>query len=162
MDTQNNSVRVELLADNAHLITAVGELRWREWGRPPEPTDCNWWVEVTAHEAGRDRLPVTWIAINAGGAAVGAVGLGKFDIEERHDRSPWVLGMVVRPDFRGQRVGRLLLSHLEEWANGNGYEQVWVANEGPAFNFYQKCGWQYIETVTRFSGETIFVLTKRF
>jgi len=32
--------------------------------------------------------------------ALAAVGPGKRDIEERHDRSPWLLGMIVRPDNR--------------------------------------------------------------
>jgi hypothetical protein len=40
-------------------------------------------------------LPVTWVAIDPLGQAVGAVGLGAFDIAKRCDRSPWVLGMIV-------------------------------------------------------------------
>ena len=47
-------------------------------------------------EAGQRGLPVTWVAVGVGGEAAGAVGLGEFDIAERRDRSPWVLGMVVR------------------------------------------------------------------
>jgi hypothetical protein len=54
------------------------------------------------------------------GGAVAAVGLGKLDIEERHDRSPWLLGMIVRPDNRSSGFVRLLLSHLEQWARAHG------------------------------------------
>ena len=43
---------------------------------------------------------MTCVASDQSGA-LGAVGLGQFDIEERRDRSPWVLGMIVRPDRRG-------------------------------------------------------------
>jgi hypothetical protein len=43
---------------------------------------------------------MTWVASDQSGA-LGAVGLGLFDIEERRDRSPWLLGMIVRPDRRG-------------------------------------------------------------
>jgi hypothetical protein len=50
--------------------------------------------------AGSSHLPVTWVASDGSGA-LGAVGLGQFDIEERRDRSPWVLGMIVRRDRRG-------------------------------------------------------------
>ena len=107
---------IQLLADNARLIAAIGALRWREWGRAPEPERLGWWVEVTAREAGRDGLPITWVAIDEHGGALGAVGLGAFDLAERRDRSPWVLGMIVRPDRRGTGVGRLLLAQLEAWA----------------------------------------------
>lgn len=161
MTTVRDLVTIELLADHARLIAPIGALRWREWGRAPEPEDLQWWVDVTAREAGRDTLPITWVAIDARGEALGAVGLGAFDLEERRDRSPWVLGMIVRPDRRGMGVGRLLLSRLEMWAGMHGWRQVWVANEGPAVDFYRQCGWELSETVARASGDTAFVLTKR-
>ncbi len=153
-------VTVHLLADHERLIDAVGNMCWREWGHAPEPEDRAWWVAVTAREAGRDRLPVKWVAIDKRGGALGSVGLGVFDIEERQDRSPWVLGMIVRPDRRGMGVGGLLMAHLEAWSKGQGYAQVWVATGGRAIGFYRKCGWAMSETVERASGEVASVLTK--
>ncbi|MGN6673823.1 MAG: GNAT family N-acetyltransferase, partial [Thermomicrobiales bacterium] len=119
------------------------------------------WVEAVAREAGRDRLPISWVALDARGDALGRVGLGEFDIEERQDRSPWVLGMIVRPDRRGLGIGRLLLTQLEAWAGSHGYQQVWVATGDQAIDFYQQCGWTLHETVERPAGETALVLTKR-
>jgi len=161
MTTSPRPVTVALLADNEHLIAAIGELRWREWGHVPEPEGLDWWVTVTAREAGRDHLPITWVAIDERGGALGAVGLGEFDMQERRDRSPWVLGMIVRPDHRGTGVGSLLVDHLEAWAGHHDYRQVWVANEGPAIGFYRKCGWEMSETVERAPGEMTWVLMKR-
>ena len=160
MPTSSGPITVQLLADNEKLIAAIGELRWREWGRTPEPEVLDWWVSVTAREAGRDHLPMTWVAIDERGGAFGAVGLGEFDLEERRDRSPWVLGMIVRPDHRGMGIGSLLLAYLEAWARIRRYKQVWVANEGPAIGFYRKCGWELSETVERASGEAVAILTK--
>lgn len=156
-----DTVQVGLLADAPHLVDAVGEMRWREWGVPPEPVEREFWVEVTAREAGRERLPVTWVATDAEGVALGAVGLGVFDIEERQDTSPWVLGMIVRADLRGQGIGRLLLTELEQWAAARGDRQVWVATGGPAIGFYEACGWTVTEVVALRTGETSTVLTKR-
>jgi len=114
------SATVGLLADYPHLVADVGLMRWREWGRPPEPTDPDFWVSVTGEEAGRISLPVSWVAVDADGQAVGAVGLGKFDIEERRDRSPWVLGMIVHRDARRRGIGRMLLATLADWAKSRG------------------------------------------
>jgi GNAT superfamily N-acetyltransferase len=152
-------VTVELLADREDLIGSVSELRWREWGHWPEPTDPAWWLATTASEAGRDKLPITWVASDSS-AALGAVGLGEFDIQERRDRSPWILGMIVHPQHRGRGVGRHLLTQLEAWASGQGYERVWVATGGPAVGFYQRCGWQLHETVERITGPDVAVLVK--
>jgi len=146
-------VAVQLLADNMDLIAVIGELRWREWGRAPEPEDLEWWDDVTAREAGLDHLPITRVAIDKHGSALGAVGLGEFDTEELRDRSPWVLGMIVRRDCRGMGVGSLLMAQLEAWAGTRGYRQLWVATGGRAIDFYRKCGWELSETVERASGK---------
>jgi GNAT superfamily N-acetyltransferase len=153
------AVRVELLADNPHLVSAVGEMRWREWGHPPEPDSLGWWIDVTAREAGRDDLPMTWVAIDHLGQAVGAVGLGQFDIEERRDRSPWVLGMIVVVQHRDMGIGGQLLGSLEAWAYQHGYSRVWVAT-GRAVKFYQRWGWELTESFERPSGEIVSILVK--
>jgi GNAT superfamily N-acetyltransferase len=160
MMSTNTVVSVELLADNLHLVPTVGEMRWREWGHPPEPDRLEWWVDVTAREAGRNKLPVTWVAIDGLGQAVGAVGLGEFDIEERRDRSPWVLGMIVAVKRRGMGIGSQLMENLEAWTHHHGYQQVWVATGGRAIDFYEKCGWKSVDVVNRLSGETMSILTK--
>ena len=149
---------VHLLADRADLIEAVTDLRWLEWGHAPEPIEREWWHAATVREAGRSELPMTWVASDQSGA-LGVVGLGQFDIEERRDRSPWVLGMIVRPDRRGAGIGRLLLAHLERWAHQQGYEQLWVAT-GAAVDIYQRCGWRICETVKR-DFEAAILLTKK-
>ena len=155
---KSEGAAVDLLADRVDLIEAVTDLRWLEWGHPPGATDRDWWRAATLREAGRSQLPVTWVASDDSGA-LGAVGLGQFDIEERRDRSPWVLGMIVRRDRRGAGLGRLLLGHLERWARDQGHEQLWVATGMPAVKFYQRCGWQVREIVPR-DFEPANVLTK--
>jgi hypothetical protein len=75
-------MRVVLLADHPELIPAVAALRHREWGRAPEPEDPGWWLAMARREAGRDDLPVTFAAVDAGGQLTGAVGLGAFDLPE--------------------------------------------------------------------------------
>jgi GNAT superfamily N-acetyltransferase len=100
------------------------------------------------------------VAIDRLGDAVGAVGLGEFDIEERHDRSPWVLGMIVEAEHRGLGIGSKLMGALESWTQQRGYSQVWVATGGQAVDFYRKCGWELTESFNRPSGERIVILTK--
>jgi len=157
----STTVSIKLLADTPHLIPMVGEMRWKEWGHPPEPERLDWWVDVTAREAGRDKLPVSWVAVDSRGQAVGAVGLGQFDIDERRDRSPWVLGLIVVAPSRGIRIGSKLMEALETWAQHQGYPQAWVAT-GEATDFYKKCGWDLAEILQRSTGESLSILTKLF
>lgn len=153
-------VSVELLADHPQLIEPVGLLRWREWAVPPEPLEPGWWVDVTRRESGRDTPPITWVAFDEDGAVLGAVAIGEFDIEERRDRSPWILGMIVAEPQRRRGIGRLLLSQPARWAADHGYSQVWVATNDEAVKFYEACGWKFHEKVARNRGETSTVLVR--
>lgn len=158
-DLPTPATSVHLLADRPELIAAVGALRWREWGRPPEPEDPSWWEAMTRKEAGRDRLPVTFVAVDEPGQAIGAVGLGQYDLDERQDVSPWVMGTIVHPDHRGVGLGRALMAELEAWAAAHGVAQAWVAT-GQAAGFYHRCGWRYVETMRLRTGQRMTVLTK--
>jgi len=55
-----------------------------------------------------------------GDRAVATVQLHEFEIDAIRDRSPWVCGMVVRPEYRGAGVGRRLLVALEQFAARHG------------------------------------------
>ncbi len=150
---------VTLLADSPISVKAVAEMRWKKWGRPPEPEDPGWWLETTVREAGRENLPVTFVAHDVAGEVVGAVGLDTYDLDERHDTSPWVTGMIIRRDRRSEGAGRALLQHLEEWAADHGIAEAWAGTDQAA-GFYRRCGWAHQETLTRSSGQETAVLHK--
>jgi GNAT superfamily N-acetyltransferase len=136
------TVLVRLLADLPHLIEPIGRMRFAEWGRDDNVDD---WVATTRREAGRDELPVTWVAVDDTGTALGAVALGPSDVPGRPELMPCVWGMVVRRDVRGLGIGRLLLHRLERSAWDRRYTAVWVFTGPPAVGYYERCGWQRAE-----------------
>ena len=152
---------MQLLADHPAAIVAVAEICWREWGQSPDPPDLASWVASTAREAGRDGLPIKWVALDASGAALGSVGLIAYDWDDWPERTPWVAGMIVAPDRRGQGIGGRLMARLEGWARDRGHARVWVATGGRAIAFYRRCGWEVIEAVPHDSGEMATLLSKR-
>ncbi len=154
------ALTVTLLADSHGSAEAVAAMRWQEWGHAPEPQNPAWWLETTIREAGREALPVTFVAHDVAGEVLGAVGLDAFDLDERRDTSPWVTGMIVLQDRRGQGVGRTLMQHLERWAAEHRIADAWVGTD-LALGFYQRCGWAIQETFTRSTGQRIAVLHKR-
>jgi GNAT superfamily N-acetyltransferase len=150
MSLPHPPVRIELLADNPHLIPAIGQMRYSEWGEPTVvgSTGLDGWIEITSREAGRDELPVTWVAIDEHGDPVGAAGLlpGP-DIEGRPELCPSVVGVVVEARRRGMGIGRCLLETIEHWAHDRGIEQLFVVT-GDAAGFYRRCGWELFEETT--------------
>jgi GNAT superfamily N-acetyltransferase len=153
------AVTIELLADHPDLIASLADLRWREWAGHPGREDPRFWVTVTAGEAGRDALPVTFVAVDRSGRAVGGVGLAPVDLPARTDRGPWVVGTVVHADHRGHGIGAALMTHLRTWAARAGITQMWVATGEPAVDFYRRCGWAVTEVITGDNGEPTTILT---
>jgi GNAT superfamily N-acetyltransferase len=153
-------ITVSLLADDPEAINVIADLRWREWGHAPEPEDPAWWLDTTMREAGRTGLPITFVAHDDAGDVMGAVGLDEFDLDERRDTSPWVTGMIVRADRRGEGIGRALMAELERWATGQGVVEVWVGTDLAA-GFYERCGWVPLDAFTDATGQRISVLHKR-
>ena len=136
------TVLVQLLADVPQLIEPIGRMRFAEWGNN---NDVDEHISVTRREAGREFLPVTWVAVDDTGAALGAVALGTSDVPGRPELVPCVWGMVVRTDLRRRGIGRLLLERLEHFAVGCGYTAVYVFTGPPAVDYYERCGWQRTE-----------------
>ena len=108
------TVAVRLLADVPHLTDAVGNLG------------------LTRCVAGREELPVTFVAVDDSGEALGAATLGA---------GPWVSDMVVRHDMRDRGIGRMLLSRVERFAVGRDLSQIWVSVAESDVAFFERCGW---------------------
>jgi GNAT superfamily N-acetyltransferase len=147
-------VEIALLAEHPDLVSQVGEMRWREWGYDEDSLDA--WTQVTARESGREHLPVTLVAVDGSGHAIGGVALGNSDDalteRERSGRSPWLLGLVVRSDCRRHGTGRRLVSALEDLARDRGFPTLWVSTGGQAVEFYRRCGWSDEEELTLAQG----------
>jgi GNAT superfamily N-acetyltransferase len=159
--TSSPGVTVELLADRLDLVAPLGRIRWTDWRRPGSET-VEWWVEDLKSEAGRDTLPVSFVAVDdSSGEAVGGVTLAPSDMTEkqRRGRTPWIAGMIVRADRRSQGIGSVLMASLEEWARNAAIPEAWVVTDGRAVDFYRRCGWAIAETVIIDDGEAT-VLTK--
>jgi GNAT superfamily N-acetyltransferase len=126
-----------LLADQPELIAEVGALRWRAAGSPGTPGP---WIESTARTAGRERLPLTLVAMDLEGQVIGAVTLDD-TLDQTDGRVPWVVRMVVRPEERLCGVGRLMVAALEDLAREHGHDRLWVAAAEHEADFYRRCGW---------------------
>jgi GNAT superfamily N-acetyltransferase len=61
-----------------------------------------------------------------------------------------ILGLVVEPAYRGQGVGRRLVTAVEQWATGRGLEQIAVRSNvtrPESHPFYHRLG--YVRTKTQ-------------
>jgi GNAT superfamily N-acetyltransferase len=157
-DHPRPTIAIATLAERPELVTEAVDIAWREWGHSmPESERERWLREAERDSRLHAPMSAAFVAVDAG-RAVGVVQLHEFEIDAIRDRSPWVCGMVVRPEYRGMGVGRRLIAALEQFAAANAISQLWVFTEDAA-GFYERCGWlRHGEAVEH--GEPGVVLTR--
>jgi GNAT superfamily N-acetyltransferase len=138
---RSSFIEITTPADAPQLVPEVVEMAWEQWGAEHADDPRERWLREAERDS-RNHLPTSagFVAVD-GDRAVGTVQLHEFEIDAIRDRSPWVCGMVVRPQYRRAGVGRRLLVALEQFAAGHGVPQLWVFTEDAA-GFYERCGWQ--------------------
>jgi len=158
MTDRRPAIAIATLAERPELVSEAVDIAWREWGHSmPESERERWLREAERDSRLHAPMSAAFVAVDAG-RAVGVVQLHEFEIDAIRDRSPWVCGMVVRPEYRGMGVGRRLIAALEQFAAANAISQLWVFTEDAA-GFYERCGWlRHGEAVEH--GEPGVVLTR--
>ena len=77
----------------------------------------------------------------------------------RQDLFPWLSGLYVVPEYRGQGIGAQLQNHLADYAKSLGYKELYLYTD--IENYYEKNGWEHIDNGITYSGEydRIYMLT---
>ncbi len=133
---------IELLADRPELASVLATMQWEEWSKATGERLGDW-IAIAQADVGKSDIPVGFIAVHDA-VVVGGVSLRAHDIPQRRDRSPWVCGTIVHPDWRGRGIGRLLMARLHAWAHDVGIVEGWVWT-GHAASFYERFGWRPTE-----------------
>lgn len=150
-----------LVADRPELVPQLAHIYWAEWGDEPGREALAFWIEAAASANQRNTIPVGFMAVDRHHRVLGGVALAESeeDLPGRNEWSPWLTGMIVRSDLRGQGVGHLLVAALDDWIRGAVIPTVWVLTGGRAVGFYKQCGWAFVETAA-IGRETATILRK--
>jgi GNAT superfamily N-acetyltransferase len=152
-------VRIEPIADHPGLVDVVARWHWDEWG-DAQTSSLAAWTDSIRHRDARDAVPTTFVALERE-ELLGSVTLTDRDMPG-HARygevSPWIAGMLVRPDARGRGVGTALMKHAVGSAERWGIERLYLYTES-ARAFYERLGWSLLEE-TEWEGGRVAVMTR--
>ena len=125
--------------DRTPAITLI-EAVLAEYGLACEPEDTD-----------RDAVEVERYYLHSGGAFwvvehhQGLVGTGGYYPVSRGERAVEIRKMYLRPEARGQGLGRYLLQGLEAHIQHHGFQQVWIETASvlkQACYLYESAGYQ--------------------
>ena len=132
-------------SDRPDLVATTARWRWEAFfqarGRPFEDV----LAEAQATAASPPPLPRTLVLL-ADGEPVGTASLVAHDLEERPELTPWLAGVVVLPNARGQGHATRLVVAVEAEAVAAAISTLWLYTR-TAERLYARAGWRTTETI---------------
>jgi N-acetylglutamate synthase-like GNAT family acetyltransferase len=137
------AVQIDYLADHPELIEPLAQERlafYREL--LPEYTLETHIARLRAH-LNRDTVPIAWVA-HSEGQVLGTAALREHDLEDRTDLTPWLGGVLVRPEFRRRGIGAALCRAVELKAAELGVNDLYLFTLDKQ-RWYTMLGWKHFQ-----------------
>jgi predicted N-acetyltransferase YhbS len=134
-----DEIQIRHMHELPHLRDQLGQMLYDEFWAGVEGVSPQSMARRLAQAQGSDALPLCRVA-TSGGQALGLVNLIEYDDPNPRVGSPWLAGMLVRPDQRGRGLGARLVRTLLDDAQRLGQAQLFLGTDGPGF--YARLGAQ--------------------
>ena len=107
----------------------------------------------------KNSLPQLWL-IREGNELLGTAAIVEDDLPSiQHGHSPWLASVYVKPDFRQQGIGNILVTHIIQQAK-EFFDSLTLFTEDKA-NWYERIGFKPIEK-QKYSGYDIDIMQLEF
>lgn len=93
------------------------------------------------------------------GKIIGCCGLITNDLNSRQDLFPWIAGVFVAEEERGNGFGNLMMEHAQAEARKIGYDRLYLTTD--LDGYYERYGWQRMEDCYSFSGDAWKIYKKQ-
>ncbi|MDQ3929909.1 MAG: GNAT family N-acetyltransferase [Chloroflexota bacterium] len=148
-------MRIENIADHLNLVDTIARWHWDEWGHADPEGSLQSWAQGLRERTSRDSVPTTYVALE-GEELLGSATLVDNDMSTRPDLWPWVAGVFVKPERRGQGIGSALMRYVVRKAAEMGIKRLYL-HTGAARAFYEKLGWRYLGS-EYYEGQTVSIM----
>jgi GNAT superfamily N-acetyltransferase len=139
-------LHVTTIRQRPDLLPIVATWLWREWwqrrGHTLQQTE-----EVYAQCVAETGAPQTFVLLEDD-LAVGTATMARKDLEERPDLTPWLAGVFVTPERRGQGHASHLLTAFERACQAASVRVAWLYTNS-AERVYLRAGWETVELIER-------------
>ncbi|MCW0233875.1 MAG: GNAT family N-acetyltransferase [Ferrovibrio sp.] len=132
------------LRDRPDLLDAVATAIWATFWQHKGSALSDLQAGFRKHLVPGD-LPFT-LAAERDGVFCGTASLIACDEPERSDLAPWLAALWVAPDRRKAGLGAALVAEIERRAAALGIARLYLSARPAVQGFYEKRGWQVIDT----------------
>ena len=120
---------------------------WKQWGND---SNYKFYEDCIIHSCSCESdLPRFFIALRDS-MIVASYALLRNDLISRQDLSPWFGCLYTVPEFRGNRIGSMMLEHAAGEAVRKGYKKLYLYTD--LEGYYEKYGWVYSDDGYTYRG----------
>ncbi|WP_421993008.1 GNAT family N-acetyltransferase [Roseococcus sp.] len=134
--------RIVRIADRPDLVPLVANWLWDAFWQP-NGHRLEEVREIVSEATAEIGTPQSFVLL-AGDTPCGTASFVSADLEIRNDIGPWLAGVYVVPEARGQGCARRLVAAVEEEARRVGDESLYLYTNDSQ-GLYEKLGWYVIE-----------------
>ncbi|WP_026580914.1 GNAT family N-acetyltransferase [Bacillus sp. J33] len=138
-----------------NLFEKAVQVYWEQWGNDsnyPFYHDCMIHSGTSA-----DGIPLFYAAIE-NERIIGTYALIRNDLNSRQDLYPWLACVYVNEEYRGRKLGSVLLDHALSEAAKLGFEKLYLTTD--LEGYYEKYGWTHSGEVYGAFGGSIKLYEK--
>lgn len=144
------------LREHPQAIPQIAQWHFDEWHKLfPARTVADFAAELAESLQSED-IPQTWLLLDEQHQVCGTGSLLLRDMKTNQHLSPWLANIFLRPESRGQGLGRALVLQLMQQARQRGVPVLYLFTEDQQ-TFYQKLGWQ-LHHQELYEGEWVSVM----
>jgi GNAT superfamily N-acetyltransferase len=143
------------LRDRNDLFEKAIQTFWEVWGNED---NYKFYEDCMIHSITSEDLPRFFVALE-NGEIIGTYALLRNDLNSRQDLCPWLACLFVDREYRGKKIGSMLLDHGLKEAAKKGYKKLYLTSD--LENFYEKYGWKNNGIAYGVSGGHIKVYEKK-
>ena len=150
-------MQIEYVRDHPSLIPELARLHFEQWGhlRPSESPERR--LQRLEASCGRGGVPSVVVALE-NGALLGSAMLLEWDMDTRHDLTPWLAGVYVVAEQRRFGVGSALVTRIEQEAATIGIQRLYLWTPD-MMTFYSQLGWTLQERC-EYLGMKVTIMSK--
>ena len=136
-------MKISFLAEHPEFIATLAPEIVKHWRHILTEETIESRAATLGHHMNRERLPIGWVAHTESGV-LGIASLREHDLPGREDLTPWLGGVFVLPQVRGQKIGATLCAAVEAHAKSLQVDTLYLFTLNLQ-QWYKSMGWELFE-----------------
>ena len=138
-----DNIKIEYLADNMHFAEEIAGWIYNEFIKDIRIGVTFEHVLAGVKGCKKIELPIRFAAKD-GDKCAGTIAIVRNDLKCRN-YTPWLASLYVGIPYRNNKIGERLVEKIKATAVELGYKELFLRTEH-ASGYYEKRGWQYVES----------------